>query len=184
MPKAHLKIGKYKRVFKGIYFEVRRADARFPSGKIKKIEQVEIPPWVLIFAFDEKGRVLLTREYKARQKKYFWNFPGGRVLGRKNPKLVAGIQLEEEAGVKAKEMKLFATIDFWQSIDWKRHIFIAKNLTSSRMPKDEGEDIRVYPTSVKKVFQMALSGKIENEAIVWAVIKLHREWKKVKKWLR
>ncbi len=178
------KIGKYKTVFRGKMFQIQQAQAFFPSGKKKTFERILRPPFVAILAFDEKQRVLLTREYRHLFKKTVWRLPSGRADHGKSIRAEAQRELREEAGFKARKMKLFYTSPKSQTSVWKQCIFIATDLVSAPLPKDEDEQIKVVPMSVEKAYMLVLTGKIENELIAFVLLKLHREWKQLKKWLK
>lgn len=179
---SKFRIGPLKTAYKGVYFTVKKGMGIFPSGKTKPLERVFAPPWIVVFAFDEKGKMLLLREYKARRKKWVWTFPSGRVL-RGSISKNAKRQLEEETGFRARKWKTFQTLDAWESIVWKRTAFLARDLVPSLLPKDEGEHIRVHYVSLEKAHRLAMEGKLANEAVTWFVLHLFQERKKVKKWL-
>lgn len=176
-----IKIGKYKTVFRGIIFEIKQAKAIFPSGQVKIFEQAVRPPSVTILAIDKKGKLLLTREYRSKYKRYLWRLPAGRVDRKENQLKAAQRELREETGFRASKMKLFHLTDMGQSLDWKRYTYLATGLTSAPLKGDEDEDITVVPTSILKAFKMVLEGKIENEAMSYLILKLYNSRNKLLK---
>lgn len=182
--KPKLKIGKYKTVFRGKIFKIQQATATFASGKKKTFERILRPPFVMVLAFDEKQRLLLTREYHHILKKTVWNLPSGRGDKGKIIQQEAQRELREETGFKAKRMKLFYTVPKSQTSVWKKCAFLADDLVHSPLGGDEDEQIKVVSMSVEKAYALVLNGKIENELIAFVLLKLYREWKHVKKWLK
>lgn len=171
--KKRIKVGKYKTVFRGITFKIKHAKAVFPSGKIKIFEQAVRTPTVTILAIDNKGRLLLNREYRLKQKKYLWRLPAGRVDKEKSPIKAAQRELQEETGFKAKKIKLFHASESSQSLDWKKYSYIATGLMPARLEGDEDEDIKVVPVPIAKAFKMAVEGEIKNENMAYLIMKLY-----------
>lgn len=171
--KKRVKVGKYKTVFKGVIYEIKQAKAVFPSGVVKTFEQAVRPPSVSILAIDDKGRLLLTREYRVKYKRYLWRLPAGRVDKGEPPIKAAQRELREEAGVKAKKLKLFHVTDMGQSLEWKRYTYLATGLSTDPLTGDEDEDITVVPVTLSKAMQLVKSRQIENEAMAYLIFKLY-----------
>ncbi|MDD5068292.1 MAG: NUDIX hydrolase [Candidatus Pacebacteria bacterium] len=172
MQKPRAKIGKYKTVFKGHTFEVKRAIAVMPSGKKEVFETMHRPPSVMILPIDAKKRLLLIREYRSRIKKYIWALPAGKVKKGETPVRAAQRELREEAGVRAKNLKLFRLAEGGQSWVWRRFAYVATKLTPDRLLKDEDEDIKVVPVSIDKAFQMIKKDLIYNENMACMIFRL------------
>ncbi|KKW15607.1 MAG: NTP pyrophosphohydrolases including oxidative damage repair enzyme [Parcubacteria group bacterium GW2011_GWA2_50_10b] len=173
--KNRVKVGNYKTVFKGTIYEIKQAKAVFPSGKIKTFEIASRPPSVSILAFDHKRRLLLTREYRVKYKKYLWRIPAGRVDKGEQPIKAAQRELQEETGYKARNLKLFHFTDMGQSLDWKRYTYLATGLAKSPLNGDEDEDITVVPTTLPKAYKMVKQGKIKNEGMAYLIFKLYHQ---------
>lgn len=180
MSKKRVRIGKYKKVFKGITFEIQQAKAVLPNGQIKIFEKAVRPPTVTILAIDDRGRLLLIREYRTKHKRYLWRLPSGRVDKEKSPIKASQRELREETGFKAKKLKLFHLSDTWQSLDWKRYSYLATGLIAAPLEGDEDEDIIVAPTSISKAYKMVKDGEIENENMAYLIWKLYKFRKKIK----
>lgn len=170
--KKRIKIGKYKTVFRGVIFEIKQAKAIFPSGAVKTFEQAIRPPSVTIIALDKQGRILLTREYRPKYKRYLWRLPAGRVDKGEDPKKAAQRELREEIGYRASKLNLFHKTDMGQSLDWTRYTYLATGLIWAPLEGDEDEDITVVPIKIIDALEMVKKGKIENEAMAYLIIKL------------
>jgi 8-oxo-dGTP pyrophosphatase MutT (NUDIX family) len=178
--KKRVKVGKYKTVFRGVTFEVKQAKAVFHSGKVKTFERAYRQPSVAVLAIDGKGRLLLNREYRTKYGGYRWRLFAGKVNKGEKPIVAAQRELREEAGVRAKKLKLFHVADSGQSLEWKRYTYVATGLTPAPLKGDEDEDITVVPASLNDAMKMVRAGKLENEFLSYLIFRLYNERKKWK----
>jgi len=182
--RKHTILGEPKIVFKGLWHKITQVPATLPNGEKKFFEFVYRVPTVVILAFDNKKRLLLTKEYKELGKKYIWHLPCGRADKPVSIKANAQAELREETGFRAKKIKLvYATP---KHFTYPLYGFLASGLISDPLPGDPGEDIQVIPTDLNKAKNLALSGKIEDPfvayliACAWYLIKT-KGWKAVYK---
>lgn len=176
MSKKRIKVGKWKTVFQGQFCTIKQAKAKYPNGETKIWEQGFRIPTVMILAFDNRGRFLLTREYRDKRKRYEWRVPGGRA---EDPHLTikeqAQKELREETGFAAGRLKNFL---IWKSSGWNIYVYLATNLKKSSLFCNEAEDITVYFLPFKMVYQMCLEGKIKSAHIAMSIILLYQKNKK------
>jgi len=171
--KKHIRIGKYKTVFKGLTFTIKRAKAIMPSGEVKIYERALRPPSVNILAVDKKKRLLLINEYRPYQKKYLWGLPSGKVDKGEMPKHAAQRELMEEAGFKAKKLRLFYKTEPAASYEYINYIYLATDLEKHKLPYDEGEEITVIPTPLTKAYKMVIDGKLLGKQTAMSICKLY-----------
>ncbi len=178
MKKPRAKVAPYKTVFKGEIFEIKQAKVTLPSGKKTVYEAMFRNPSVMILPIDKKGRLLLTREYRSRLKKYVWGVAAGKADKGENPMKAAQRELQEETGLKAKKLTLLHLSEGGQSWAWKRYAYVATNLTEDRLVGDEDEDIEVVPVSIDKAFEMIKNEEIYNENMAYMIFQLWAHRKK------
>jgi len=167
------KMGKQKTVFKGKIFTVKQAKAFYPSGTVKTFEFFYRNPGVAVFAFDDKGRLMLTREFREKQQKFYWLVPAGRSEKGEMPQKAAQREMREEIGYRAKKMKLFMKNDVMHFDSSRGYLFVASGLVYDPLPKDEGEEIKAVPTPLSKAYKMALDGKIGTDLMSLGIIRLY-----------
>ncbi len=167
MPKRkHTILGKPTTIFQGTDYKITRVPAVLPNGSKKTFELAHRTPIVVVLAFNEKRQLLVTREYRERYTKYFWHLPAGRAI-TKNYKQDAIRELREEAGYKAKKIRLlYATTE---GFSWPTYAYVATGLSAAPLPPDPGEDITVVPMSLQKAEQLALTGKFVDPFLAYTI---------------
>jgi len=179
----HVKIGKWKTVFKGNLFTIERATTLLPDGQTRIYERASRPPSVDIIAFDSKNRLLLIYEYRADAKKYFYGLPAGRIENGENPKQAARRELMEEAGYDAKNIKLFYKTKPASSYSYISYTYLAKDLVPKKLEAGEFEDIKVVPVSLSKAYQMVKKEQLRRRETMRSICKLYWNKKKLMNWL-
>ncbi|MDP2789625.1 MAG: NUDIX hydrolase [bacterium] len=166
--RKHTMLGKHRFVFKGIIYSISHSTATLPNGRKKTFEYLHRVPTSVVLPFDAKRRLIVTKEYKELAGRFIWHLVVGQVEGR-TPKQAAQLELQEEAGFKAKRLKLFYRSPMHKN--WPLYAYVATGLTPSKLPGDPGEDIRAVPMTLAKAEQLALMNKIEDPVLAFLVAK-------------
>ena len=170
---SRIKFGKKKTVFKGKIFNILHQDIVLPSGKKGVFEYCERFPSVSVLAFNDKDELLLIKEYRHGYKKNVWFLPGGRMdKPGDTPKKAILREMREEAGYRAKKLKLLFTKAPSNTLIWDIFVFVAKDLVYDPLPNEEGEDSHAVFVPFEEAAQMALDGTIDNEFISYDIIRL------------
>ena len=83
----------------------------------------------VVMPVDEKGRVLLARQYRLPARDYLWEIPAGRMEPGETPLQAAKRELKEETGLSAKKWtKLFGLYMSPGFLAEKMHIYVAREL--------------------------------------------------------
>jgi ADP-ribose pyrophosphatase len=85
------------------YMEIRHARVEFGDFR-KEFFIVELGPRAGIVAL-QRGRVLLTRQYRYLIDGYSWEIPGGKVDKGETPETAAVRECIEETGVRCSDLK-------------------------------------------------------------------------------
>jgi ADP-ribose pyrophosphatase len=115
----------------------------------------------VMFAVDEKKRILLVRQYRLPAEKYLWELPAGRLDPGEKPLATAKRELKEETGYSAKTWKKLAF--FYPSpgyVGESMTIFLATDLTEGDATPMDDEQIETRWFTAKEVAQMMDEGKI------------------------
>ncbi len=171
MPRPSVKRGPPILKYKGRIFSIFEREMTFPDGSVKQYEYCERPNSVSVLAFDARGRLILIREWRAGYKQPAWFLPGGRVDTGDTPRTAAIRELQEEAGLKPKTIKLLYKKSPSNTLLWDIFVFAAKDVQVAPRVGDEEFPIEVVPTSLSHAVAMAKDGTIENEFISYAIIR-------------
>jgi 8-oxo-dGTP pyrophosphatase MutT (NUDIX family) len=114
-----------------------------------------------VIAVRKDGKILLQKETSYPLNKRIFQFPGGAVPAGEKPKAGANRELMEEAGYRAKKMKLLGSY----LINNRRstaldHVFLATDLEKMSLEGDEEEDIEVFWFTEKQIEKMIKKNKI------------------------
>ncbi|WP_214317468.1 NUDIX domain-containing protein [Nonomuraea sediminis] len=135
---------------------------RMPDGDVAERDLISHPGSVTVVALDERGYVLLLRQYRHAVKHLLWELPAG-LRDRPGEPLVdlAARELEEEAGYRADTwhtlLDLFITPG---ASDERSRIFLARGL--SAIPEEEITFVRQHEEADMPTIWMPLQEAVEH----------------------
>jgi len=132
-----------RQIYKGRIVDLRLEDVTLPNGRTVALELMRHPGASAIAAVDEKGRVVLIRQYRHAAGGYIWELPAGVLDGPdETPVACAARELQEEVGLVAAEFRHLGTIVTTPGFcDERIHLFLARGLTETRNAHGHDEDI-------------------------------------------
>jgi ADP-ribose pyrophosphatase len=142
-------------------FSVTQDHAVDPDGFEIKRAIVQHGGSAVVMPVDEKGRVLLVRQYRLPAKSFLWELPAGRVDEGENVLQAAKRELKEETGFKAKKWTKLSS--FYVSPGFlaeKMTIFLAEDLKEGEQQPMEDERIQLKWLKGRELDDMVESGKI------------------------
>ncbi len=156
-----MKLISSKEVYKNKIFQVTEDVATDPDGFEIKRAIVQHPGSAVIMPVDEKGRILLVRQFRLPATKYLWELPAGKIDAGETVLKAAKRELIEETGCRAKHWRKLAS--FYPSPGFlaeKMTIFLVTKLVQGEATPMEDERIETEWYKPKEVEKMILSGKI------------------------
>ncbi len=142
-------------------------------------EIVQHPGAVVIIPVDDKGRILLIRQFRTAANEALIELPAGTLEEKELPEDCAFRELQEETGFSAKKMTsmggFFSTPGFCNEY---LHLFVAEDLHPSKLKGDVDEEIKLMPTSFEKAIQMIQEGKISDGKTIAGIFKYQIRYNK------
>ncbi len=159
-------------VFRGRNFVVRQEKVELPGGLVELHEHVWRTDGARIVAVDDRGRVLLTREFRHELGERDWRIPGGKVDPTEDPEQTAGRELQEETGYQAARLKFLWSTTPDSTVRYRRHFFIATDLTEVGAAHDPGESMTIHWMSLDEACEKALAGEVREEISALALLRI------------
>ncbi len=161
-------------VYTGKITSIRRDELTRGDGKTFVRETAVASDAVGIVAMDDKGRILLIRQYRHPMGRPVWEIPAGRmdVEGEK-PEETALRELREEADTEASSVELLTL--FLNSAGWtteKTYVYLAKDLMDVPEFQRENEeaDIEKKWLSLNEAVELVKSGEIDDAKTVIGIL--------------
>jgi ADP-ribose pyrophosphatase len=142
-------------------FRVTLDRAIDPDGFEIKRAIVQHGGSAVMMPVDDRGHILLVRQYRLPARQYLWELPAGRVDEGETPLQAARRELVEETGYRARQWKKIAA--FYPSPGFlaeKMTIFRATGLTAGESTPMEDERIETRWFSPRDLKAAIQSGKI------------------------
>ena len=149
--------------YKSPIFTVTEDHATDPGGFEIRRAIVHHRGSAVIFAVDDKKRILLVRQYRLPARDYLWEIPAGRLDAGEKPLQAARRELAEETGYKAKTWKKLAS--YYPSpgfVEEKMHIYLATDLKAGTATPMEDERIEVQWMKAKELDEQIREGKVQD----------------------
>ena len=145
-------------------FKIEEKQVRSPrTGKLREVQAIQFPDWVLILALTVDKKVVMVRQYRHGIERVCLELPGGLVdPADDSPAFSARRELLEETGYRADEITLIGECFPQPAILRNKCFFyLAKNASESQAQHlDSGEDIEIIKIPLKEI-----PVKIENKEI-------------------
>jgi len=150
-----------KRVYEGNIINLRVDTITLPGGRTAKREVVEHSGAVAVVPVNEKGEILLVRQYRHATGKSLLEIPAGKLEPGESMTDCAGRELLEETGYEATKLKkmvsFFSTPGFTNEM---LHLFLATGLAYKGQKLDDEEDIDVLTMPFGRAIELIWKGEI------------------------
>ena len=166
------KVIKTEHIFDGKVVKLRVDTVELPNKKNATREVIAHPGGVGIIALDEDNNVLVVKQYRPGAKKILLEIPAGKLEYGENPEECGRRELVEETGFSAKQFchlsKFYVTPAYCEEII---NIYFARDLVEEKQNLDEGEFLNVMRIPFSKLYNMVISGEVEDGKTIIAVLK-------------
>lgn len=148
-----------------------------PGQTASQRDVVELPGAVAIVALDDKGRIVLVRQYRHPVARHLWEVPAGLLDTTTESALEAGQrELLEEAGLRAHQWDSLADVLTSPGMaDETIRLLLARDLEdvpgSERPdPFHEEAEMQVQRMDLSQAIEQVLAGQLENGITAVAVL--------------
>ena len=148
-------------VYDGRVVRLRVDTVRLSNGREATREVIEHPGAVALVAFDERGDVLLVRQYRRAAGRYLLEIPAGTLKPGEEPLACAGRELTEETNYRASKIEplvgFFSAPGFCSEF---LHVFVATGLAPAPGVPDEDEEIEVVRLPLAECLERVRAGEV------------------------
>ncbi len=150
-------------VFSGRIIEARVDTLLMPDGSTITREVVAHPGAVAIVPIDADDNALLVRQYRHAVGERLLEIPAGVIERGESPDDTAQRELQEEIGFASLDLRALGGVYSAPGFcDEFLYLYIARDLTPSRLPGDEDEDISVERIPMSRVDRLIRLGEIQD----------------------
>lgn len=164
-------------LYVGNIFALRADEVRMPGGNTARREVVEHYGAVAILAMDDDGRIAMIYQYRHPVGRRLWELPAGLLdMGDEAPHISAARELEEEAGLSARDWRVLVDLVSAAGFsDESVRVYLASGLTEVGRPDahDEEADLVVRWFPLDDAVRMAMTGEIVNAIAVSGILAAH-----------
>jgi ADP-ribose pyrophosphatase len=142
-----------------------------PNGMTSKREIVRHGGAVAIVPIDADGNIVMVRQYRHAAGRILLEIPAGTLNQDEDPDLCAIRELQEEIGYKPATIQKLGGIFVAPGYTTEFiHLYLARDLTESRLDMDEDEAIEVVHISLAEAVQKIMSGEIVDGKSISALL--------------
>ncbi len=165
-----------REVYKGRLISLSIEQAELPNGHQLCLEVVRHPGGSAVVAIRDDRSVCLLKQYRyAVDTHQLWELPAGCIDGTDaNPLATAQRELEEEAGVKARQWtELGRILPSPGFCDEVLHLYLARHLQQVHSRPQQDEVFAIHWLPLEKAIAMAAQGEISDAKTVIGLFRAH-----------
>lgn len=160
-----------KTVFEGNVFRVRVDELEPPSGGSIRRDVVEHPGSVAIVPLDHEDHIWLVRQYRHPAQEDLLELPAGTLKLNEDPKNCAVRECREEIGMAPGNLQSLGGFFIAPGYSTEfMHLFLARELTSSPLPPDKHEGIRVERISLPQARNLLNHGELRDSKTIAGLV--------------
>lgn len=158
-----------KVIFQTKLFTLKDIDIEFDHKKVT-YQILEKADTSLMVPINEKGELVLVKEYFCAIDEYQLGLPKGKIDPGHNDLATANKELQEEIGFKAGKLDKLGTLTMSPGyLTQKTHIFLARELTESKLDGDEEEALEVVYYPFDKFEELIDQDKLTESRMIAAL---------------
>lgn len=144
-------------------------DIEFAHKKVT-YQILEKSDTALMVPINEKGELILVKEYFYAIDEYQLGLPKGKIDEDHDDLTTANKELQEEIGFKAGRLDKLGVVTMSPGyLTQRTHIFLARDLTASKLDGDEEETLEVIYYPFDKFEELLNQGKLTEARMIAAL---------------
>ena len=158
-------------MFQGKILNLRVDKVRMPDGLLATREIAEHGASICAVALDDKGNVLMVRQYRKPTESQLLEVVAGGIEEGEDPTEATIRELREEIGHTAGKLELLSS--FWLAPGWcteYMYAYLATDLSPSKLAGDDDENVSVVTVPLDSVLGMIQSGEIQDVKTIAALL--------------
>lgn len=171
------KILKEREAGKAGRYPIIEADLETPKGKRVTWSVISGKDIAVVLALDHENNVYLKQEWRLNRKDFVWEVVSG-LVEEENPtdeqvRTTADREIQEEVGMKAGKLEKLLTFYPFNHIRSRIHLFLATELSESKLQGDEHEFLEVKKLPFQEAYALVM-GKQEptaQNALIFSLVK-------------
>lgn len=170
------KVLQERKIFSGRY-DVFEIDLETPGGKQVTWSFVAGKDIVVVLALDAENNVYLKQEWRQNRKDFVWEVASG-LVPEENPteeqlQEHAQRELQEEIGMKAGSLQKVLTMYPFNHMRAKIHLYLATDLTESKLQGDENEFLEVRKMPFQEAYDLVINKQepTAQNAVLFLIVK-------------
>lgn len=158
-------------IYDGKVIRLHVDTVELPNGDTTRREIVRHPGAVAIVPIDPNGNVVLVRQFRYAAGRPLLEIPAGTLEAGELPDMCAIRELQEEVGYKPGKLQkiggIFVAPGYTSEFI---HLYLATDLTPSRLDADEDEFLEVEHVSLHLVLQRIRLGEIADGKTISGIL--------------
>ena len=165
---------KRKEIFKGKVLHVVKDTVKLPNGEEATREFCLHVGAVCVIPLLSDGTVIMERQYRYAHSRVFLEIPAGKLDSKsEDPLEAAKRELREETGaIAGKYTHLGKFVSTPALVDEVIDMYLAEDITFTERELDEDEFLDVEKIPLKRLYDMVMSGEIQDAKTQTAVLKV------------
>ncbi len=157
--------------YEGRLLRLELHDVLLPNGVERRLEVVRHPGAAAVLPLRDDGGVVLVHQFRwAAAGSTLYEVPAGTLAPGEAPEACAARELEEETGMRARELVPLTSI--WPTpgfCDERIHLFLARGLTEGRQNLGEDEVLALAAFPLDEALAMIGRGEIQDAKTIAAL---------------
>ncbi|MBI2430146.1 MAG: NUDIX hydrolase [Ignavibacteriales bacterium] len=163
-----------KILFKNPWWTYKLDEFEIPDGIKGEYNYVFTRGSSLVVPVTNDGKIILVNQYRYLCDRESIEFPCGGVKEGKSYEEMANIELEEETGYRASDLKFAGEFNPFNGVTSEIcHVYIARNLVRSQQKPDATEEFEIHYKSPDEIESLIVSNQIWDGMTMaaWGLVK-------------